>query len=153
MLLNNVPVAQGLFVNAFGQLNSVQMYNIERIELIRGPGSAVYGTDALTGVINIVTKTATDINGTELGARAGSFDTYDGWFLHGGQYGGFDVASAHRAGRRSRPSKRMPRRDSMRSSEHVPLAPSSINVGKNLIDAQPMYREVHGPCAPVTSGN
>ncbi|MGH8656152.1 MAG: TonB-dependent receptor plug domain-containing protein, partial [Gammaproteobacteria bacterium] len=35
VLLNNVPVAQGLFVNAFGQLNNVQINNIERIEVIR----------------------------------------------------------------------------------------------------------------------
>lgn len=66
---------------------------IQRIEVIRGPGSAVYGADAFAGVINIITKTALDIDGTELGGRYGSFDTWDGWLLHGGIYKGFEVAA------------------------------------------------------------
>jgi len=41
--------------------------NVERVELIRGPGSAVYGTSAFSGVVNIVTRPATD-SGLELGA-------------------------------------------------------------------------------------
>lgn len=65
---------------------------ISRIEIIRGPGSAIYGTDAFSGVINVITKKAEDIDGTEVGFRAGSFDTYDGWASHGGSYGGWDVA-------------------------------------------------------------
>ncbi|MGH8646865.1 MAG: TonB-dependent receptor plug domain-containing protein, partial [Gammaproteobacteria bacterium] len=140
VLLNNVPVAQGLFVNAFGQLNNVQINNIERIEVIRGPGSAVYGADAFAGVINIVTKTATDIKGTELGARAGSFDTYDGWFLHGGQYGGFDVALSA-SGRTTNGFDETIEADAQTRFDalfgtRASLAPSSINVGKDLIDAR-----------------
>jgi outer membrane receptor for ferrienterochelin and colicins len=49
VLLNNVPVAQGLFVNAFAQLDNIQINDIERIEVIRGPGSAVHGADAFHG--------------------------------------------------------------------------------------------------------
>jgi outer membrane receptor protein involved in Fe transport len=67
--------------------------SIERIEVIRGPGSAIYGADAFAGVINIITKTKENINGTKLGSRAGSFDTYDGWALHGDTWGGVDVAA------------------------------------------------------------
>ena len=49
----------------------VPVENIARIEIIRGPGSALYGADAYAGVINIITKTATDTPGTELGSRIG----------------------------------------------------------------------------------
>jgi len=68
----------------------VQM--IERVEVIRGPGSAVYGADAFSGVINIITKQANDIAGTELGGRHGSFDTYDTWLIHGSDWGDTEIA-------------------------------------------------------------
>ncbi|MEK8015653.1 MAG: TonB-dependent receptor, partial [Candidatus Parabeggiatoa sp.] len=65
---------------------------IDHIEVIRGPGSALYGADAFSGVINIVTKTKESIEGTEMGSRVGNFGRGEIWALHGGNYGGFDVA-------------------------------------------------------------
>lgn len=65
---------------------------ISRIEVIRGPGSAVYGADAFAGVINVITKSKDDIDGTEAGIRLGSFNTQDAWILHGNQWGDFDIA-------------------------------------------------------------
>ncbi|MDX2417064.1 MAG: TonB-dependent receptor [Xanthomonadales bacterium] len=49
---------------------------IERLELIRGPGSALYGSAAMLGVVNIITKRGRDISGVEFNAQYGSFDTY-----------------------------------------------------------------------------
>lgn len=65
---------------------------IARIEVIRGPGSAVYGADAFAGVINIITKTRQDIDGTQVGARAGSYDSFDGYLLHGSDLGEVELA-------------------------------------------------------------
>lgn len=49
---------------------------IERIEIIRGPGSAIYGADAFAGVINIINKGGTITNdSSDLGAKYGSFDS------------------------------------------------------------------------------
>jgi iron complex outermembrane receptor protein len=48
---------------------------IARIEIIKGPGSALYGADAFAGVINLITKTKADIEGTEVDLRGGSFNT------------------------------------------------------------------------------
>jgi outer membrane receptor for ferrienterochelin and colicin len=67
---------------------------IERVEVIRGPASAVYGADAFAGVINIITKKAQDINGTQLGARAGNWDTQSGWGQHGTEWAGWDIATS-----------------------------------------------------------
>ncbi|NOQ77823.1 MAG: TonB-dependent receptor, partial [Gammaproteobacteria bacterium] len=64
---------------------------IERIEVIRGPGSALYGADASAGVINVITKTAGKIEDTEVGLRAGSFDTKTAFMQSGGQWNGFDL--------------------------------------------------------------
>ncbi|MEW6289808.1 MAG: TonB-dependent receptor [Thermodesulfobacteriota bacterium] len=68
--------------------------NISRIEVVRGPGSAVHGADAFAGTINIITKDGQEIGGTQTGVRGGSFDTYDAWLQHGGNYGGWDLAGS-----------------------------------------------------------
>lgn len=46
---------------------------VERIEFVPGPGSAVYGSNALFGVINVVTKTGKDLNGAQVATSVGSF--------------------------------------------------------------------------------
>jgi len=48
---------------------------IERIEIIRGPGSAIYGADSFAGTINIITKNGVDNKGLQVGGRYGSFNT------------------------------------------------------------------------------
>ncbi|MEE9413527.1 MAG: TonB-dependent receptor [Methylococcales bacterium] len=68
--------------------------HIQRIEVIRGPGSAVYGADAFAGVINIITKRADDIDGTNIGGRIGNWDSQSGWAQHGKQWAGWDVAAS-----------------------------------------------------------
>ena len=52
---------------------------IERIEVIRGPGSAVYGADAFSGVINIITQGVNSLSNTEVGVKTGSFNTKSSW--------------------------------------------------------------------------
>jgi outer membrane receptor for ferrienterochelin and colicin len=71
----------------------IPLQAVQRIEVIRGPGSALYGADAFAGVINIITKKAEDIDGTVVGVRGGSFDTQSVWGLHGGQWQGWNVAA------------------------------------------------------------
>ncbi len=71
---------------------------IEKIEIIRGPGSALYGADAFAGIINIITKTGEEMAGTQVGVSAGSFDTYQAWVQHGGEYSDWDIAFSLEAG-------------------------------------------------------
>lgn len=93
VLINGIPITNLFFGNRSQAWGGMPVEAIARIEVIRGPGSALYGADAFAGVINIITKTKQDIEGTELGVRAGSFNTWDAWALHGGTWGGFDVAA------------------------------------------------------------
>ena len=72
----------------------VPVENIQRIEVIRGPGSALYGADAFAGVINIVTKKAVDLDGVTVGARGGNADTTSSWGQYGGQWQGWDIATS-----------------------------------------------------------
>ncbi len=58
---------------------------IRRIEIVRGPVSSLYGSNALFAVINIITKQAQDLNGLELSSGAASFNTYQGRISYGRQ--------------------------------------------------------------------
>ncbi|MCI5125260.1 MAG: TonB-dependent receptor [Candidatus Electrothrix sp. AR5] len=64
---------------------------ISRIEVVRGPGSALYGADAFAGTINIITKDRFEVEGIHAGMRLASFDGLDVWAQHGGQYMGWNV--------------------------------------------------------------
>ena len=72
----------------------IPVENIQRVEVIRGPGSALYGADAFAGVINIVTKKAADLDGITVGARGGNADTKTSWGQYGGQWQGWNVAAS-----------------------------------------------------------
>ncbi len=72
----------------------IPVSNISRIEVVRGPGSAVHGADAFSGVINVITKDGQEVDGIQTGLRYGSFDTMEAWFMHGGSYGGWEVMAS-----------------------------------------------------------
>ncbi len=54
----------------------LDMNLIERVEVVRGPGSSLYGTNAFFAIVNVVTKRGRDFEGVEAGGTVGSFDTY-----------------------------------------------------------------------------
>lgn len=58
ILVDGVP----LNMQGFGNLDAIPVNAVERIEIIRGTGAVLYGTDTLTGVINIVTKQTPQIS-------------------------------------------------------------------------------------------
>jgi outer membrane receptor for ferrienterochelin and colicin len=98
MLQNGVPMTTLYSGDKGNQWGGLPLENIARIEIIRGPGSALYGADAYAGVINIITKTAADVGGTQFGARVGAFDSKDAWVQHGGNIGALEVAAFLRWG-------------------------------------------------------
>ena len=87
---------QGSMTRASANLQSIaSIKNIERIEVVKGGGSALYGSDAVGGVINIITKKGDSLR-TTLDVNAGSWGTYNyelsnegsidklSWFVTGG---------------------------------------------------------------------
>lgn len=116
----------------------VPLENIARIEIIRGPGSALYGADAYAGVINIITKTAAETPGTDFGARTGSFNTRNAWVQHGGQWGAIDAAVYLNVGATDG-QKEIIRADAQTANDkrfgtHASLAPGPVNTGHSAID-------------------
>ncbi len=59
---------------------------IERIEFIPGSGSSIYGANAFSGLINVVTKNGKHINGTQIAGEYGTYDTYKGRLTYGKQF-------------------------------------------------------------------
>lgn len=135
MLVNGIPIT-GVYVGDRSFVwGGMPVENIARIEVIRGPGSALYGADAFSGVINIITKTAADINGTQLGLRLGSFNSRDAWVQHGGTWGGFDVAAYLRVGATDG-QRQIIAADALSGTPFPTLAPGPVNLDRKAIDGR-----------------
>jgi outer membrane receptor for ferrienterochelin and colicins len=59
---------------------------IDRIEVIRGPSSSLYGSNAFFGVVNVITRQPGDLMGTELAGAAARYQTYNGRVSYGREY-------------------------------------------------------------------
>jgi len=59
---------------------------VDRVEIIRGPGSVLYGNNAFFGVINVITRQGKQVNGVEGSFEYGEFDTYKGRVTVGKQF-------------------------------------------------------------------
>lgn len=73
------------FGGVFWDVEDLILQDIERIEVIRGPGATVWGENAVNGVINIITKTAKETQGGLATAGGGNWDRNIMQFRHGGQ--------------------------------------------------------------------
>jgi vitamin B12 transporter len=90
VLLDGIPINQGLQ----GAFNFADFTtdDIDRIEVVRGPQSTIYGPRALAGVIQIFTKQGTGTPGVMLAAEGGSYDTFREWSQSDGKVDGFDYS-------------------------------------------------------------
>ena len=59
---------------------------IDRVEFVPGPGSAIYGSNAFFGVINVITRSGKGVSGLEASAEAGSADSYKGRVTYGRRF-------------------------------------------------------------------
>ena len=84
---NNNVLGQAMIGNEF--LVDVDM--VERVEIVRGPSSSLYGASAFFAVINVITRTSEQVKGWEFSLQGGSFGTYEGRATYGGQFHGLGV--------------------------------------------------------------
>lgn len=93
VLLDGHPTNENLYGAAsFGQDALVDLALVDRIEVIRGPGSSLYGTGAFFGVVNLITRTGAEIGVVEVQGEAGSLETLQGRLTWGHRFGnGVDV--------------------------------------------------------------
>ena len=90
VLLDGIPVNQGLA----GQFDFANLTtdNIDRIEVVRGPQSTIYGPRALAGVIQIFTKQGNGTPGVTLSEEGGTYDTFRETISSDGKIGQFDYS-------------------------------------------------------------
>lgn len=78
---------------------------IDRVEIIKGPGSSLYGTNAFFGVVNVITKRGRDLKDAEISGEASSFNTYRSRLSYGNKFsngvemllsGSFSDSEGHR---------------------------------------------------------
>jgi len=142
MLINGIPITNIFAGDRSQAWGGMPVENISRIEVIRGPGSALYGADAFAGTINIITKNSTEIDGLEVGASAGSFDEYRGWLQYGGSVAGWDTAfSAQILDTHGQHEKIDTDFQTVLDSNpllgtNASLAPGNINLGRQSMDTR-----------------
>jgi iron complex outermembrane receptor protein len=79
LLVNGYRINDALYDYAsIGTDFPIDVDIIDRVEVIRGPSSSIYGTSAFFGVINVITKKGRDLKGTEVSLEAASYETYKG---------------------------------------------------------------------------
>jgi iron complex outermembrane receptor protein len=74
VLIDGRTVYTPLFGGVWWTINNVMLEDIDRIEVIRGPGGTIWGADAVNGVINIITKHSEDTKGTLISTGGGNVD-------------------------------------------------------------------------------
>jgi len=90
VLIDGRCVYTPLFGGVFWTIDNVMLEDIDRIEVIRGPGGTIWGTDAVNGIINIITKEAKDSQGLLVSAGGGSVDEDTEDLRYGSRSHGFD---------------------------------------------------------------
>ena len=91
VLIDGRTVYTPLFSGVFWDAQDVMLEDVERIEVISGPGATLWGANAVNGVINVITRRAADTQGAFAYGRAGSLERgygarYGGTLGEGGSY-------------------------------------------------------------------
>ena len=76
VMIDGVSVYSPQFPGVLWALQDIDLQDVERIEIIRGPGGIMWGSNTLHGIVHVITKNAADTNGTKLHARVGGDDRH-----------------------------------------------------------------------------
>lgn len=87
VMIDGRAVYTPLYAGVFWDVQNVLLEDVERIEVVSGPGGTLWGANAVNGVINVITKSARETQGTYLAGAAGSFLQDLGAVRYGGGNG------------------------------------------------------------------
>lgn len=129
IMINSHTLNDGWTGGAGLQYNLLSIDNAKQIEFMSGAGSAVYGSGAFGGVINIITKEAEDVDGLEAKISGGSYDTRQANILFGKSIKELEIAA------------------------NLNFYKTDGFDGKVSADAQTNYDEIWGTNASLAPGN
>jgi iron complex outermembrane receptor protein len=87
LLVDGHRINDNIYNTAFiGTEFPIDVDLIDRVEVIRGPSSSIYGTNAFMGVINVITRSVNDLKGMEASGEAARYDTYKGRLSYGRRF-------------------------------------------------------------------
>lgn len=98
VLIDGRTVYNPEFAGVLWDSQNVPLDSIDRIEVVRGPGAAVWGSNAVNGVINIITKSTADTQGVLITASAGNAGTGPETIRYGGKTGSLGAYRAYAEG-------------------------------------------------------
>ncbi len=84
VLIDGRSVYTPLFAGVYWEAQDTPLEDIDRIEVIRGPGGTIWGANAVNGIINIITKSAKDTHGSMVSMSGGNVDQGAAAYRHGG---------------------------------------------------------------------
>ena len=87
VMIDGRSVYNHVFAGVFWDEQDLVLEDVERIEVVRGPGGALWGANAVNGVINIITKSAKKTLGGQVSAGAGNLDRFIGSIRYGEKIG------------------------------------------------------------------
>jgi len=127
--------------------------DVARLEMVRGPGSALYGANAFSGVVNITTPTAREVVGSKLTLAGGELETFRGDLRHAGVFGedrfGYRInAGYNRSDTYSR--SRTLRDGSSLQQEYAPATDEPVGPAA---EARPLSGQTADPVTGAPSGD
>jgi len=132
------PVNERMWGNHFFNM---PLENVKQIEIVRGPGSALFGTDAFLGVINVITLKPEDIDGAAVDVKYGTDDNKMGDFTWGKVYD--DVSVGINLNYESADSYGFITNDRIIGSP-LAISPGETNYGDRTLHNSSLYLEYKG---------
>jgi iron complex outermembrane receptor protein len=87
VLMDGRSVYTPLFAGVYWETQDTLLADVDRLEVVRGPGGTLWGANAVNGVVNLITKSAADTQGLYLEAGAGTEERGFGAVRYGGRFG------------------------------------------------------------------
>jgi outer membrane receptor for ferrienterochelin and colicins len=140
ILQNGLPLAEGL-VNATISVDDILTYDVERIEITLGPGSALFGADAVAATVNLITRTSTAAPIDEVGVLGGAEHTYSGYLVHNAPITSSMRLGLYAAAYNSDYDDPTLQADAQTALDklfhtHASLAPGPLNLGRKVVDSR-----------------